>query len=154
MARRWQELDAEIKNHEKLLTQLTTALVPQLVDAFGVGPDTAAELLIVAGDNIDRVRSEPAWARLCGVAPVPASSGMTTRRLNRGGHRQANAALYRLLIVRMQHHEPTRAYVARRTAEGKTKTEIIRCLKRLLAREVWALMRPLRSLPRAVPEAA
>lgn len=108
--------------------------------------DTAAEMLIVAGDNIDRVRSEPAWARLCGVAPIPASSGMTNRhRLNRGGHRQANAALYRAVIVRMQHHEPTRAYVARRTADGKTKAEIIRCLKRLLAREVWALLRPLRT---------
>ncbi len=115
--------------------------MPQLVAAFGVGPDTAAELLIVAGDNIDRVRSEPAWARLCGVAPVPAS-GLTTRhRLNRGGHRQANAALYRAVIVRMQHHEPTRTYVTRRTREGKTKAEIIRCLKRLLARET--VMSPL-----------
>ena len=155
LARRWQALDVEIKGHEKLLTELTAALTPQLVGAFGVGPDTAAELLIVAGDNIDRVRSEPAWARLCGVAPIPASSGLTTRhRLNRGGHRQANAALYRSVIVRMQHHEPTRAYVARRTAEGKTKAEIIRCLKRLLAREIWALMRPLRSLPEPAGNAA
>ena len=155
LARRWQHLDAEIKDHEKLLTELTTVLTPQLVDAFGVGPDTAAELLIVAGDNIDRVRSEPAWAKLCGVAPIPASSGMTTRhRLNRGGHRQANAALYRSGIVRMQRHDPTRAYVARRTTEGKTKTEIIRCLKRLLAREIWALMRPLRTLPNQHQQAA
>lgn len=155
LARRWQHLDAEIKEHERLLSELTTALTPQLVAAFGVGPDTAAELLIVAGDNIDRVRSEPAWAKLCGVAPIPASSGMTTRhRLNHGGHRQANAALYRSVIVRMQYHEPTRAYVARRTAEGKTKAEIIRCLKRLLARETWALMRPLRSLPQADQQAA
>jgi transposase len=155
LARRWQALDTEIKDHEKLLTQLTTALTPQLVEAFGVGPDTAAEMLIVAGDNIDRVRSEPAWARLCGVAPVPASSGMTTRhRLNRGGHRQANAALYRSVIVRMQYHQPTRDYVARRTAEGKTKAEIIRCLKRLLAREIWALMRPLRTQPAQDQQAA
>jgi len=145
IARRWQHLNEEIKSHEALLGELTRQLVPQLVDAFGVGADTAAEMLIVAGDNIDRVRSESAWARLCGVAPIPASSGMTTRhRLNRGGHRQANAALYRAVIVRMQHHEPTRAYVARRTVEGKTKAEIIRCLKRLLAREIWALLRPLR----------
>src|SRR3954463_13706991 len=94
IARRWQQLDAEIKTHEALLTELTGRLVPQLVAAFGVGPDTAPEVPIVAGDNIDRVRSEAAWARLC-VAPVPASSGLTTRhRLNRGGHRQANAALY------------------------------------------------------------
>lgn len=155
LARRWQELDREIKDHERILGELTTALAPQLVDAFGVGADTAAELLIVAGDNIDRVRSEPAWARLCGVAPLPASSGMTTRhRLNRGGHRQANAALYRSVIVRMQHHEPTKAYVARRTAEGKTKAEIIRCLKRLLARELWALMRPLRQQATGLPAAA
>ena len=155
LARRWQQLDLEVKSHESLLTEFTTALTPQLVAAFGVGPDTAAELLIVAGDNIDRVRSEPAWARLCGVAPIPASSGMTTRhRLNRGGHRQANSALYRSVIVRMQHHEPTKAYVARRIAEGKTKAETIRCLKRLLAREIWALMRPLRSQPAATPEAA
>ena len=139
IARRWQLLDAEIKVHEKILAELTTSIVPQLTAAFGVGPDTAAELLIVAGDNPDRVRSEPAFAKLCGVAPIPASSGMTSRhRLNRGGHRQANAALYRTVIVRMQYHAPTKAYVARRTAEGKTKSEIIRCLKRLLARELWA----------------
>jgi len=81
-------------------------------------------MLLVAGDNAARVRSEPAWARLLGVAPVPASSGLTNRhRLNRGGHRQANAALYRAVIVRMQFHEPTKAYVARRTAEGKTKRQ-------------------------------
>jgi transposase len=148
IARRWIELHAEITAHEKVLTALTTAAAPDLTAAFAVGPDTAAEMLIVAGDNPDRIRSEPAFARLCGVAPIPASSGMTTRhRLNRGGHRQANAALYRVVIVRMQHHQPTQAYVARRTAEGKTKTkkEIIRCLKRLLARELWAAMRPLRN---------
>ena len=146
IARRWQQLDAEISAHEEILAELTEQAAPQLVAAFGVGADTASEMLIVAGDNPDRVRSEPAFARLCGVAPIPASSGMTTRhRLNRGGHRQANAALYRVVIVRMQHHAPTKAYVARRTAEGKTKAEIIRCLKRLLARELWALMRPLRT---------
>ncbi len=145
IARRWQQLNAEVTEHEKILTKLTRQLVPDLVAAHGVGPDTAAEMLIVAGDNADRVRSEPAWARLLGVAPIPASSGMTTRhRLNRGGHRQANAALYRAVIVRMQFHEPTKVYVARRTAEGKTKREIIRCLKRLLAREIWTLMRPFR----------
>lgn len=148
IARRWEQLNDEIAAHEKLLAELTAALAPQLGAAFGIGADTAAEMLIVAGDNPQRVRSEPAWARLCGVAPIPASSGMTTRhRLNRGGHRQANAALYRTVIVRMQHHDPTKAYVARRIAEGKTKPEIIRCLKRLLAREIWTLMRPLRITP-------
>ncbi len=145
VARRWQLLNEEITTHEKVLSELTAEAAPDLAAAFAVGPDTAAEMLIVAGDNPERVRSEPAFAKLCGVAPIPASSGMTTRhRLNRGGHRQANAALYRVVIVRMQHHEPTKAYVARRTAEGKTKSEIIRCLKRLLARELWAAMRPLR----------
>ena len=148
LARRWRDLSAEIKEHELLLTQLTRAIAPQLVEAFGIGADTAAEVLSVAGDNPRRIRTEAAWARLCGVAPIPASSGTTTRhRLNRGGHRQANAALYRTVIVRMQHHEPTRAYVTRRTEEGRTKKEIIRCLKRFLAREIWALMRPLREEP-------
>lgn len=155
IARRWQQLNAEIVEHEKILADLTAQAAPELAKAFAVGPDTAAEMLIVAGDNPERVRSEAAFARLCGVAPIPASSGMTTRhRLNRGGHRQANAALYRVVIVRMQHHEPTKAYVARRTAEGKTKAEIIRCLKRLLARELWAAMRPIRQARQTLAEAA
>lgn len=155
IARRWQQLNTEITAHEKILAQLTSQAAPELSAAFAVGPDTAAEMLIVAGDNPDRVRSEPAFAKLCGVAPIPASSGMTTRhRLNRGGHRQANAALYRVVIVRMQHHEPTKAYLTRRTAEGKTKAEIIRCLKRLLARELWAAMRPLRATRETLPGAA
>ena len=98
---------------------------------------------------------EAAFAKLCGVTPIPASSGKTTRhRLNQGGHRQANAALYRVAIVRMQHHQPTKAYVDRRIAEGKTKTEIIRCLKRLIAREVWARMRPFRQARQPVSRAA
>jgi len=155
IARRWQHLNAEVAEHEKILAGLTSQAAPQLAAAFAVGPDTAAEMLIVAGDNPERVRSEAAFAKLCGVAPIPASSGMTTRhRLNRGGHRQANAALYRVVIVRMQHHEPTKAYVARRIAEGKTKSEIIRCLKRLLARELWAAMRPLRETRQDLPGAA
>ena len=121
---------------------------PGLTAAFAVGPETAADTLIVAGDDPHRIRNQPAFAKLCGVAPIPASSGMTTRRrLNRGGHRQANAALYRVVIVRMQHHEPMKAHVVRSTAEGKTKSQIISCLKRLLARELWAAMRPLRRVP-------
>ncbi|MGY2093616.1 IS110 family RNA-guided transposase, partial [Nocardia gipuzkoensis] len=128
IARRWEQLQDEISAHEKLLDELTASIAPQLNAAFGIGVDTAAEMLIVAGDNPDRIRTEAAWAKLCGVCPIPASSGKTVRyRLNRGGHRQANSALYRTVIVRMQHHEPTKAYVARRTAEGKTKREIIRC---------------------------
>jgi transposase len=149
LARRWRDLHEEITGHEALLEQLVRDTAPQLVEAFGIGADTAAEVLIVAGDNPERVRGETAWAKLCGVAPIPASSGMTTRhRLNRGGHRQANAAIYRTVIVRMQHHDATRAYVARRTADGRTKPEIIRCLKRYVAREIWTLLKPLRQ-PRA-----
>ena len=107
--------------------------------SFGVGANTAAELLIVFGDNPDRIRSEAAFAKLCGACPIPASSGMTTgrHRLYRGGHRQANAALYRAVIVRMRYHQPTVDYVVRRTADGRTKREIIRCLKRFLAREIY-----------------
>jgi transposase len=145
LARRWQRLQVEIREHEGLMASLTADIAPAMVEAFGIGPDTAAEMLIVAGDNPDRVRSESAWAKLCGVCPVPASSGKTSRfRLNRGGHRQANAALYRTVIVRMRFHQPTIDYVARRTAEGKTKAEIIRCLKRYVAREVWAYLHPQR----------
>lgn len=154
LARRWRELGTEIKAHEDLLERLVRLIAPQLLDAFGIAADTAAEMLIVAGDNPERIRSEAAWAKLCGVAPIPASSGTRTRhRLNRGGHRQANAALYRTVIVRMRFHEPTIAYVERRIAEGRTKAEIIRCLKRFVAREIWALMRPLREQPRTLPKA-
>lgn len=145
IASRWLALDEEIRGHDHLLATLTSAVVPTLVEAFGIGPDVAAEMLIVLGDNPERIHSEAAFARLCGTNPIPASSGKTSRhRLNRGGHRQANAALYRTVVVRMQYHEPTMAYVTRRTAEGKTKPEIIRCLKRLLAREVWSLTRDFR----------
>lgn len=137
-ARRWLELTAEIRSHDAILDQLTAAASPTLREGFGIGADTAAEMLIVFGDNPDRVRSEAAFAKLCGTCPVPASSGMTNRhRLSWGGHRQANAAIYRTVIVRMQHHQPTIDYVARRTAQGLTKRDIIRCLKRFVAREIY-----------------
>ena len=104
-----------------------------------MGAHTAAELLIIFGDNPDRIRSDAAFAKLCGACPIPASSGRTTgrHRLNRGGHRHANAALYRAVIVRMRYHPPTVDDVARRTADGRTTREIIRCLKRVLAREIY-----------------
>jgi transposase len=106
---------------------------------FGVGPDTAAVLLITAGDHPGRLRSEAAWAHLCAAAPIPASSGKVTRhRLNPGGNREANHALWRIVITRMSSHAPTHAYVERRTAEGLSKKEIIRCLKRYVAREVYS----------------
>ena len=106
-----------------------------------MGPDTAATLLIAAGSNPDRLRSEAAFASLCGVNPIPASSGKTNRhRLNRGGDRQANAALYRIVIVRLRFDPRTQAYMRRRTAEGMSRREVIRCLKRYMAREVYSII--------------
>ena len=114
---------------------------PALVAVKGVGTETAAVLLVAAGDNPERLRSEAAFAHLCGVAPIPASSGKTTRhRLNRGGNREANWALYLIAVGRMAWHGPTRAYVQRRTKEGKSKAEIIRCLKRHIARELYGIL--------------
>lgn len=113
-----------------------------MLDAFGIGFDITSQMLITAGDNADRVRNEAAFAKLCGVCPIPAGSGKTNgrHRLNRGGNRQANAALYRAVIVRMRWHAPTIAYVERRTTEGLSKKDIIRCLKRYLAREIYQLL--------------
>jgi transposase len=144
LARRWLELHEEIKVHSRHLTRLTKSAAPDLVAAFGIGPDIAAEMLVTAGDNTDRIRSDAALAKLCGACPIPAGSGKTNgrHRLNRGGNRQANAALYRAIIVRMRWHPPTIAYVERRTADGLSKREIIRCLKRFLAREIYQLLPP------------
>lgn len=142
LARRWFDLHEEIKIHSAHLKALTRSAAPQLVAAFGIGLDIAAQMLITAGDNDDRVRSEAAFAKLCGACPIPAGSGKTNghHRLNRGGNRQANAALYRAVIVRMRWHAPTIAYVERRTTEGLSKKDIIRCLKRYVAREVYQLL--------------
>ena len=141
LANRWQVLALEIREHDAALDGLTAAAVPTLRAAFGIGPDAAAEMMIVAGDNPARVRSESAFAKLCGACPIPASSGVTNRhRLFRGGHRQANAALYRIVLVRMQWHQPTIDYVVRRTRQGLSKKDIMRCLKRYVAREVFAAL--------------
>lgn len=138
LAKRFQTLEAEIREHDTILDDLTRAHAPTLREGIGIGADTAAEVLIVFGDNPERVHSEAAFAKLCGASPIPASSGMTNRhRLSRAGHREANAALYRAVIVRMRFHEPTIKYVSRRTAEGLSKRDIIRCLKRYLARDVY-----------------
>lgn len=154
LARRWLELHEEIKIHTRHLKSLTKAAAPELVAEFGIGFDIAAELLVTAGDNSDRVRSEAAFAKLCGACPIPASSGKSNRhRLNRGGNRQANAALHRTVIVRMRWHAPTISYVERRTREGLTKREIIRCLKRFVARDVYKLL-PAPSIPSALHNAA
>jgi transposase len=141
LAERHHALDHEVRLHDRILATLTDRAAPALTSLFGVGEDSAAELLLVVGDNPERIRSNGALAKLCGACPIPASSGKTSRhRLNRGGHRQANAALHRILVVRMRFHEPTIAYVNRRTAEGKTKKEILRCLKRLLIREIYQII--------------
>jgi transposase len=144
IARRWLALDAEIKEHDAQLGLLTAAKAPDLIKAYGMAAGTAAEMLLLGGDNPERIHSEAAFAKMCGACPIPASSGKTNRhRLNRGGNRQANAALYRVAIVRMRGHQPTLDYVRRRTAEGKGKAEIIQCLKRYLAREIFGyLCRP------------
>ena len=138
LGRRVLYLRQETKELASVLRPLVTQTAPGLLGIFGVGYETAARLLVAAGDNPERLRSEAAWAHLCGVAPIPASSGKIVRyRLNRGGDRQANSALYHVVITRMSHHQATRDYVARRLAEGKTLGEICRALKRYVAREVY-----------------
>lgn len=141
LAKRWLMLVAELKELDAALEQLTTASAPHLREQFGVGPQTAATLIAVAGDNPERLRSEAALAALCGVNPLPASSGKTIRhRLNRGGDRQANNALWTIAMVRMRSEPRTRAYVERRTAEGMSNKEIHRCLKRYIVRELYPLI--------------
>ena len=131
-------LNTEMSSIDQILTELLTQTAPSLLDLHGVGTDTAASLLVAAGDNPDRIGSEGSWAHLCGVTPLPASSGKTTRyRLNRGGDRHANAALYRIVLTRMSSDPETRRYVARRRAEGRTTAEIMRCLKRYVARQTY-----------------
>ena len=127
----------------ELIAPLVSEHAPGLVALYGIGPHTAALLLIAAGDHPGRLRSEAAWAHLCAAAPIPASSGKVTRhRLNPGGDRQANHALWRIVFTRMGSNPATRAYVERRTSEGKSKAEITRRLKRYIAREVYPHLRP------------
>jgi transposase len=143
LGRRARYLDDQLERLDELIVPLVTARAPGLLGLYGVGPDTAAVLLIAAGDHPGRLRSEAAWAHLCGTAPIPASSGKVKRhRLNPSGDRQANHALWRIVITRMGSHPPTRAYVTRRTADGLSKKEIIRCLKRYVARQVYPHLRP------------
>jgi transposase len=141
LARRIVELDDEVAALDALIGPLVRELNPALVEALGVGVEIAGQLLVTAGDNPERMASEAGFAMLCGVAPLPASSGKTSRhRLNRGGDRAANSALHLAVITRMRLDERTKVYVARRTAEGRSKREIIRCLKRYVAREVYVLL--------------
>jgi transposase len=138
LGRRVLDLDADSVRLDQLIETLVRRCAPSLLDVYGVGIHTAAILLVAAGDNPHRIKSEAAFAHLCGVAPLPASSGKITRhRLNPGGNRQANHALWRIVFTRMSSDERTRKYVVRRTAEGKTTREIMRILKRYIVREVY-----------------
>lgn len=141
LARRIEFLTEQIDELEQQLNTLCAQANRALLGAYGVGPHNAAQLLTAAGDNPQRITSESAFAKLCGVCPIPASSGKTERhRLNRAGDRRANNALYNIVLVRMRYDQRTRDYVERRTADGKTKPEIIRCLKRYVAREIYQLL--------------
>ena len=141
LARRVQQLRTEIDAHDQTLAGLVARVNPALIQTKGVGVVSAAALLIAAGDNPDRITGEAAFAALCGACPVPASSGKITRhRLNRGGNRNANCALHRIAVVRLHTDQRTRDYAASRRAAGKTSKEILRCLKRAIAREVYHLL--------------
>jgi transposase len=141
LARRWQHLDREIRALDADLAALTRQAAPRLLAEPGVGPGSAAKLLVAAGDNPDRLRSDAALAALCGASPIEASSGKVVRhRLNRGGNRQANNALWTLATNRRRHHAETRAYVERRTREGRSEKEIVRCLMGHLARRLYPLL--------------
>ena len=141
LARRHQQLSEEISEADHEIAQLVGEVAPDLLSLLGVGPEVAGQLLTSAGDNPDRITSEAAFAHLCGVAPVPASSGRIHRhRLNRGGDRHANNALYIIVINRLRYDPRSRAYAERRTQEGLSKSEIIRCLKRYVAREIYNVL--------------
>ncbi len=158
VARRHEALSEEIAQLDAQLDRLVAEVAPGLIRLPAIGTHHAATLLVVAGDNPERLRSEASFASLCGVSPIEASSGKVVRhRLNRGGDRDANRALHMICVVRMGSDHRTRRYVARRTAEGKSKWEIMRCLKRYIAREVYRVLAstaagspPRASSPRAV----
>jgi transposase len=144
LARRIEHLNVEMHTIDHALTELIGQTAPSLFALYGVGVDTAASLLVAAGDNPDRLHTERSWAHLCGVTPIPAGSGKTSGRvrLNGGGDRQANAALYRIVLTRMASDDQTRDYVRRR-AQGLNTAEVMRCLKRYVARQTF------KHLPRA-----
>ena len=135
LARRILDINDEIAELDRFIVPLVEELAPSLLELEGVGTENAGAVMVAVGDNPDRLRSEASFAMMCGVCPIPASSGKTQRhRLNRGGNRQANSALHMVVVCRMRTDERTRAYVARRTLEGLSKREIMRCLKRDLPR--------------------
>ena len=142
LGRRYLELHDEIADLDAMIGAIVDELAPELVARHSIGHESAAQLLLTAGDNAERIRAEASFAALCGVSPVPASSGKVTRhRLNRGGDRAANSALHIIAIGRLRTDPRTQAYMARRIAEGHSKLEVIRCLKRYIAREVFTLIR-------------
>ena len=138
LATRYQALAEEITAADTALQEILDSYAPLLCDLPGVGPDVASQLLITVGDNRDRIGNEAQFAALAGVAPIPASSGKTTRhRLSRGGDRNANRALHQVVLTRMASCPRTKNYVSKRTTEGKNKREIMRCLKRYVSREIY-----------------
>ena len=142
LARRILELNNEVADLDDLIEPLVTDLGARLIERPCIGIETAGQLLVTVGDNPGRIRSEAAWAMLCGVAPLPASSGKTDRhRLNRGGDRQANRALHMITMSRLRTDERTQAFAQRKVASGKSKLEAIRCIKRYIAREVYPLVK-------------
>lgn len=142
LARRISQLTQEVADLEAQITAVLTTHAPELLDTYGAGPDTAAALLIAAGDNPERLRTEASFAALCGVSPIEASSGKTQRhRLNRGGDRQANCALHTIVLSRLRWDPRTRHYLDRRIADGKTRREAVRCLKRYVAREIYQIIK-------------
>jgi transposase len=142
LGRRYLELSDEIADLDVPIRALVEHLNPALLERTGVGVESAAQLLVTSGDNPERLRSEASFAALCGACPIPASSGMSVRhRLNRGGDRAANSALHMIVISRLRIDDTTKAYVQRRTAEGRSKLEIMRCLKRYVAREIYHLIK-------------
>jgi len=141
LATRWAALDAEVRRLDEQLGQLVASAAPELLAVHGVGVETAGALLVAAGDNPERLANEASFAALCGGSPVDASSGRRQRhRLNRGGNRDANRALWVIVLVRLARDPRTRRYVERRTGEGLTKKEVIRCLKRYVAREIYKIL--------------
>lgn len=141
LAQRWQQLSAEIRDLDQQITVLVQQTAPELVAVHGVGIETAATLLVAVGDNPERLHHERGFAALCGASPVDRSSGrQRNHSLNRGGNRDANRALWRIALVRMSSDPATRAYVERRTKDGKSKKAIIRCLKRYIARELHPIL--------------
>ena len=141
LAQRWLNLTKELKNIDKNIKQLTHTTASNLVSQYGVGPYVGATLLVTAGDNPERLKKESSFAALCGVSPIEASSGKTVRhRLNRGGSRIANNAIWTIVLIRMRSDPCTQQYVARRTKEGMSLKEIQRCLKRYITRKLFPII--------------